>query len=366
MKRIQMKQSKWLVFVKEEWLLSVSLVGVLSTSVLLRRIPDYDASDYETLYALLVLFAITAGLQKHNVLTNIASGMERGNFLLLKLLLATFAFSMVVTNDVALLAIVPVTLSLHVQHKEWIIILETLAANAGSALSPFGNPQNLFLYWHYRIPFWQFVSTIAPFSLSSLGFLIIIAFMFSKKARPSQSLLEPSENTHISVSGCFYIGALVIFILAIIQVLPLFVGWIILSSILVLERGQVQVDYLLLVTFILFFGFTDNLQVILSTTLAHPHHVFLLSALLSQVISNVPAALLVADFTNHWQALLWGTSVGGFGSLIGSLANLIAYRLYKRQESGTWTHYVLKFHVTSYMAFFAGWVMYLGYNKFVA
>ena len=126
---------------------------------------------------------------------------------------------------------------------------------------------------------------------------------------------------------------------------------------LAVEKCRLRVDYGLLAIFVLFFGLTDNIQFLFATMLAHPHHVFLLSSSLSQIISNVPAALLLADFTPHWQALLWGVSVGGFGSMVGSLANLITYRLYQKQES-TEQHFVWKFHAMSYVAFFAGWLLY--------
>ncbi len=354
-----MKESAWYRFVTEEWLLSVSFLGLLSTSVYLRRVPVYDASDFRTLYTLFILFAITSGLQYHHVLDNIAARLEDGNFLPLKLLLATFVFSMVVTNDVALLAIVPITLSLHVADKEWLVILEALAANAGSALSPFGNPQNLFLYWHYDIPFRQFLTAIAPFSLAYLILLSGAALALSRRTNREQPPPRASERKALSAAAYFYLGALAVFILVVVQVLPLALGALILLAILLVERGKVRADYLLLLTFVLFFGFTDNLKIILEVALRHPHHVFLLSTLLSQGISNVPAALLMADFTHHWQALLWGVSVGGFGSLIGSLANLIAYRLYRNHEGGAANNFLLKFHMASYAAFFAGWFLYL-------
>ena len=93
----------------------------------------------------------------------------------------------------------------------------------------------------------------------------------------------------------------------------------------------------------------------------HSHHVFLLSSLLSQVISNVPAALLVADFTDKWKPLLWGVSVGGFGSLLGSMANLIAYRLYQKNREGKdRVRFLIRFHVVSYGMFFIGWLIYWG------
>ena len=356
-----MEKNRLYRFIVDEWLFVVSLLGVLSTSAYLQRIPTYDFSDFKTLYTLFVLFVITNGLYEQHVLAKIASKIDNGHFLPVKLLLITFFFSMIVTNDVAVLAIVPLTLALHVRFREWIVILEVLAANAGSALSPFGNPQNIFLYWHYGIPFGQFLKVIMPFSLSFLAILLLVAFILSHYTNNSRPL--PKESVKLSSRAYFYLVSLGIFILVMIQLLPLWLGAIILSGVFIVEHGKVRADYLLLATFALFFGFTDNLKVILSAILAHPHHVFLLSSLLSQLISNVPAALLVADFTERWEALLWGVSVGGFGSLIGSLASLIAYRLYQKSEYGVDRKFLSKFHAVSYGVFFMGWVIYFIFYK---
>ena len=350
-----MNRTRCLNFAKNEWLLLLSASGLLFTSLYLQRWPSYSVSDVEILYILFVLFVITTGLEKHHVVREVARRLEHGRWVAVKLVVATFFASMLVTNDVALLAIVPLTLLLRTANKEWLIILEALAANAGSALSPFGNPQNLFIYWFYEIPFPVFVKTIVPFSLVFLLLLLGAALALGASPRPQIS----GEPKKLSLTAYFYGAALVVFALAILRVLPLSVGWGVLLFALFGDRGSLRVDYALLATFACFFGFTDNLRVLLSGVLFHPRHVFALSALLSQFISNVPAALLLADFTDHWRSLLWGVSVGGFGSLIGSLANLIAYRIYVRQAQHRALPFALKFHALSYLAFAVGVGLYL-------
>ncbi len=345
---------RWTGFVKKEWLLILAALGMLFTSVYLRRLPRYTAADFEVLYILLVLFVITQGLQKHRVFTNIACRLEQGSFVAVKLLVATFLFSMLVTNDAALLAIVPLTMTLHVERRDWLVILEILAANAGSALSPFGNPQNLFIYWFYSIPFGEFVKTIAPFSAVFFLLLLIGVMLIGVKGTPP--LLQ--ERQKLLPTAYVYIGALLLFVLVIMRLLPLPLGFLVILYALLADRDSLRVDYALLITFFCFFGFTDNLQTLLAGALAHPHHVFLLSALLSQVISNVPTALLLADFTWHWQALLWGVSVGGFGSLVASLANLIAWRIYTRQKPAQVNRFTLKFHAVSFLALAVGALLY--------
>ncbi len=349
-----MSRTQMIAYARDEWLLIMAAIGLGSTSLWLQRTPTYTRSDFEILYILLVLFIITKGLQEHHVLENIARRIEHGKRLAVKLVLLTFFFSMVVTNDVALLSIVPLTLLLRIENKLWLVILEALAANAGSAFSPFGNPQNLFIYWYYHVPASDFITTILPFSLFFLIALLIAAAWL----RIPESQSAPRKALPLSSISYFYLIALAIFALSILRILPLSLGGIVLLFALMVDRGSLRVDYSLLLTFFCFFGFTDNLSTLLSTFVIHPHHIFLLSASLSQVISNVPAALLVADFTPHWQPLLWGVSVGGFGTLVGSLANLIAYRVYVRTEKDQTRAFLGRFHVASFSAFFLGLGLY--------
>jgi len=349
-----MSKQRWQVFVREEWLLVVSMAGLVGTSVALRRIPAYTFSDFQILFLLWVLFVVTHGLQRHRVLLWVAGRLERGRYVAIKLVLATFFFAMLVTNDVALLTLVPMTMLLRVRRKDWLVILEVLAANAGSALSPFGNPQNLFIYWHYHVALGDFVRVIGLFSLAFLVLLGIAAWVLQVEGTTESREAGAEVRVSWSREGGIYLAALGVVALVVLRVLPLAVAGGVLVWVFWRDRKSLHVDYALLATFACFFGFTDNLRVLLATALAHPRHVFLLSAGLSQIISNVPAALLLADFTPHWHALLWGVSVGGFGSLIGSLANVIAYRIYVRETEGEALRFALRFHAVSYVAFFVG------------
>jgi len=121
---------------------------------------------------------------------------------------------------------------------------------------------------------------------------------------------------------------------------------------LIFDRKALGVDYPLLATFLFFFGFADNIKALVSPMIEHSGHVFLFSALTSQAMSNVPATLLFGKFTADWKALLWGVNVGGFGSLFGSLANLIAYRVYVSRDGATDTKsFTAKFLLAGYAAF---------------
>ena len=131
------------------------------------------------------------------------------------------------------------------------------------------------------------------------------------------------------------------------------------ATALLFDRKSLRVDYALLLTFLFFFGTAENLKLLLAARLDHAEHIFLLSALSSQVMSNVPATLLLAKFTDHWEALLWGANVGGFGSLVGSLANLIAYKLYvSREAKGSIGAFSARFLLLGYAFFLAGAVLY--------
>ncbi len=329
----------------KEWLLISSLTATLVTSVYLKRFPSYSLSDFEVLFILFLLFVIIKGLENSHFFSIVANFMEKGEFIPLKLVCITAFLAMFVTNDVSLLIIVPLTLSLNITNKGFIVILEALAANAGSALTPFGNPQNIFIYWFYHLRFTDFFNTILPFTLISLS--IILPFSLFVKV---EKTLENKEQ-HKSLNNSFILH--LIFLLTMISVifhlLPLWFGFAPLLYYLFFQRKNFNIDYILIATFFFFFGFTDNLKSILDLRINNSHHVFLLSALLSQFISNVPSALLFSDFTNNWKALLWGVNVGGYGNLVGSLANLIAYRIYVTYNKERF--YGVKITVAGYLIF---------------
>ena len=342
--------------IKDEWLFILAFFGMLSTSLYLHRFPLLTRTDVELLYVLFLLFIATSGLEQHGTIAMLADKLQAGRFIAIKMVGGTFFFSMLVTNDVALTALIPLTLLLQLENTEWLVILEILAANAGSALSPFGNPQNLFIYWYYQVPFGEFLKTIGVFSATFFVLLIFAAFLLDR--REKSEFIQAKRGFRLSKSDFIYVCILIFAVLIVLRVLPLSGGLFIILYVLLFDRKSLKIDYVLLATFACFFGFTDNLEILLSGVLAHPHHVFLLSALLSQIISNVPTTLLLANFTTHWRALLWGVSTGGFGSLVASLANLIAYRIYVKAEKQKALSFTLKFHALSYGAFFIALTLY--------
>jgi len=335
-------------FILREWLVIASGVGLLLISFYTKRIPAYSINEIEMLFILFVLFVTINGLQKSGLISKIAQSIEKGRFIPLKLVIITFFLSMLVTNDIALTVIVPLTLSLNINRKDVLVILEALAANSGSALTPVGNPQNLFIYWFYGVSPDAFIKTIAPFSLMFLG-LLIVSSLFVK----TKNGIQENRVHKINDKAYIYGVLLVIVLLTVFHVLPVLSGVVVILFALIFDRKSLRVDYALLFSFFFFFGIADNLKLILASEITHAGHVFLLSALASQVMSNVPVALLFAKFTSNWQGLLWGVNAGGFGGLFGSLANLIAYKLYiVHKETNNAAIFTAKFLIMGYMALF--------------
>ncbi len=339
----------------EEWLLILVSIGLILSSLYSRRLPSYSKNDFKVIYTLFVFLVIVKGLEKSGFLHSVASKFEEGNYLSLKLILLTAFLSMFVTNDVALLTIVPLTLVLNVENKAILVILETITANGASSLTPFGNPQNIFIYYYYHIHPWDFVKTIAPFTFVSLSFVLLITYKKANIKGEGRKIEKFDKRAYV------YLVFFIFFVLAVLRVLPLETGILPIIYSLLFNVEALFIDYFLLATFLAFFGFTDNLVHILSFSLESSAQVFLYSAFSSQIISNVPSALLFADFTSDWKALLWGVSIGGFGTLIGSLASVISYRLYKENCANSGS-YLIEFHLYNSLAFLVGILCYFLWN----
>jgi Na+/H+ antiporter NhaD/arsenite permease-like protein len=342
-------QRTFIDFILREWLLSVAAVSLLLTSLYTGRLPVYSMDELEVLFILFFLFIAVNGLQQSGLIVKMAGYMEKGRLLPVKLVVTTFFLSMLVTNDIALIVMVPLTLSLNINRKDILVILEALAANAGSALTPIGNPQNLFIYWFYSIHPFEFVKTVLPFSISFLLILPLISF-FAADKNDQEKLQEPV------LAGGFariYAGLLFLVLLTVLHLLPVWIGVFTFIFAFFFDRQALRIDYALLFSFFFFFGLAENLKTLLASEISHSGHIFLFSALASQVMSNVPATLLFAKFTSNWKALLWGVNAGGFGSLFGSLANLIAYKIYvTHEDSHDITMFTVKFLVMGYSALF--------------
>ncbi len=313
------------------WPPAVSAVLLVLVSAGAGRLPAWSRDEFEVLALLGSLLVAVRGLALSGLVRRLARRLEAGRRVPARLVLATWLLSMLVTNDVALLAIVPLTLVLRRNDRGALVILEALAANAGSALTPFGNPQNLFLFWRYHPGAGEFLGTIAPFSVVFL--LVLLALSLPDRGRDLPAPLSSPPRAAARRAALGWTAVLALVVLVVVHLLPLPLLALVPAAALFLDPRALRIDAGLLLVFTCFFGIADVLAPSAAGLLAGSRHVFLLSALASQVLGNVPVAVLFADFTADWQALLWGVSVGGFGTLVASFANLIAWRLYVTHPS---------------------------------
>lgn len=335
-------------FIKAETVLSISGAAALLTMFFVPPSAKYISYlDFRVLTLLFCLMAVVAGFNETGAFLILSEkllkkvvGIRSLSFVLIML---CFLTSMWITNDVALITFVPfsvMVLTLAGQSKYMIrvVVLQTVAANLGSMLTPVGNPQNLYLYSFFNIPILEFLKITAPYTAVSFV-LLCIAVLFIKK-EPLE--LEVPEITRIikkrSYTFAMYSTLFLICLACVLHFLDYrAMLLIVLSFLLGFDRKVLRkVDYALLLTFVFFFVFVGNLgnlpQVkdFLSNLLTKKE--FPVSLAASQVISNVPAAVLLSAFSDKAEALILGTDIGGLGTLVASLASLISYKFYCRTE----------------------------------
>lgn len=301
--------------------------------------------DARVLCLLFCLMAVVLGFQDCGLFEVLAvrllAGRRPARLLALLLVLLPFFCSMLVTNDVALLTFVPFTvLVLHLIREDgrllWVVVLQTLAANLGSMATPVGNPQNLFLYARYGLSADAFFSVTLPVTLVSL-LLLSAAALCSASGTVSVAF---DEEARIRRPGhlLLYLGLFALSLLSVFRVLGCMIptAAVLLGFLLFSRRLLLRVDYGLLMTFVCFFVFAGNMGAIPAVraflTAMLGRSALFSSALTSQLISNVPAAILLSEFTEDWRGLLLGVDVGGLGTPVASLASLISLKLYLRTE----------------------------------
>ncbi|MDD3267481.1 MAG: SLC13 family permease [Burkholderiales bacterium] len=298
------------------------------------------AIDWRVICLLFNLMLVIVGFQQAKLLDYLAKKLlnichtEREVVFTLSLL--CFFMAMFLTNDVALIAFVPLTMAVCKQVKinaVRLVVLETIGANLGSSLIPLGNPQNLFLYAYYKLSLLQFIAYTLPITLLGLVFIFLLAY----KAKNNSLVLNLNQMDKINLSKAVILLGL--FVLVVSSVFELvnykYVTMILISYFLISQPKLLfKVDYQLLGIFIVFFLLVDSITHekhlinVITSLLYSKHSVFISSLTLSQVISNVPASILLAKFCNFPRELILGVNVGGLGTLIASMASLISYRLF--------------------------------------
>ena len=244
-----MKENNFFIdFVQKEWLLITSAAALLATSLYLKKIPYYSSDEFQVLFILLILFITVNGLEKSGIISGISAKLEEGRFIPLKLTAAAFFLSTLITNDVALIAIVPLTMKLKISRKNIIVILEALAANAGSAFTPIGNPQNLYIYWRYNVSLTDFIITIAPFSALFLVILTVISLFI----KINQSYIQEEKISINKRNTLIYSSFLILIMLIVLHVIPVYSGAIIIVYSALFDRKTIKIDYYILISFFSF------------------------------------------------------------------------------------------------------------------
>ena len=336
-------------FFRKETVFCVSFLLALISAAAVRPDSDYlTYPDYRTLALLFCLMIIVAGFQSLGTFSLLGQALLKKasslrNLSVILVLLCFFS-SMIITNDVTLITFVPFTiLVFRMIQKEAkvlkLIVLETIAANLGSMATPIGNPQNLYLYSVSGISLAQFAKAVLPYAALALILLLAVIFM-EKNETLQEAAVKEQENRAVGellpklLPFCMLLLMCLLVVFRVIPYGPVLVC--VAAAVLVLNRKLFgSVDYFLLLTFLCFFIFIGNMKRIpqisqLLVSLVQGKELWA-GILASQVISNVPVAILLSGFAGDFSLLLTAVNLGGLGTLIASLASLISFKFFARE-----------------------------------
>jgi Na+/H+ antiporter NhaD/arsenite permease-like protein len=343
-------------FAKNNAVVLIAACAAIITSFIVPPDGEYPGYfDFKTLSCLFCVLAVVCALRNIRFFYTMAKAIVRrfktAKSAILALVYITFIGSMLIANDMALLTFLPLGyFVLHTTGKEkylaFTFIMQNIAANLGGMLTPFGNPQNLYLYSKFNIPDAEFVSIMfLPFVIAII--LITLCCLFFVKSEPL--VIEEKAAALPITRTVIYLVLFALSILIVFKSIPYWLGLIIIPIVLLFmdREALLQVDYGLLLTFVFFFVFAGNMsrmepvREFFSYLLEQNTLVF--SALSCQVISNVPSAILLSQFTENYRELLLGVNIGGAGTLIASLASLITFKEYTKQDPKHTFGYIVKF-----------------------
>ena len=331
-------------FIAKETVLCVAAMCAMLTMFFVPPDREYlHYIDFRVLCLLLCLMGVIAGLRVIGLFDwltyQLLHRIHSGRVLAVTLVMLPFFSSMFVTNDVALIIFIPFTLMLLEQLgcSRCIIpvtVFQTIAANLGSMATPVGNPQNLYLYAFYNLSIGEFFSVTLPLTAVSLIGLTVASIPLLPHELPKQTMDKASIRS--SRQLMIYLALFVLCLLTVFRILPYIVTTAIIVAVLfLLDRKLLkEIDYMLLLTFVCFFtvsenlGRVDSIRIFLQQLLQS--NTLLTAVGTSQVISNVPAAVVLSGFTDQWKYMLSGVNIGGLGTPIASLASLITIKFYMR------------------------------------
>ena len=340
-------------FVKKNTVMFVALVAALFTSAFIKPDAEYlGYFDFKTLTCLFCVLAVVCALKDINffyiLAHRIVEHFKTARLAVLVLVYITFIGSMLIANDMALLTFLPlgyIVLSSTGKQKymAFTFIMQNIAANLGGMLTPFGNPQNLYLYTKFNIPTGEFMAIMAlPFCFAVL-LITVCCLIFVKN---EVLIIEDSEVRFPKRRTAIYLLLFLLSVLIVFRGIDYKIGLVVIFvALMFLDRHALaSVDYPLLLTFVFFFVFAGNMARIEVVreffAMLLEKNTLLFSILSCQFISNVPSAILLSQFTDNYKELLLGVNIGGVGTLISSLASLITFREYVKHNPGKAWYYL--------------------------
>ncbi len=373
----QKAENATLSFVKNNAVMCIAFIAALVTSIIVPIDAQYlGYFDFKTLTCLFCVLAVVCALKNisffYMLARKVVQVFKTAKASVLALVYITFIGSMLIANDMALLTFLPLgyfVLSSTDKQKymAFTFIMQNIAANLGGMLTPFGNPQNLYLYTKYEIPNLEFMAIMAPPFIVSITLITICCLIFVKsepmKLSEEKISLEPKRTA-------LYLVLFALSVAIVFRGIPYFIGLIVIpAALLVLDRKALKaVDYGLLFTFVFFFIFAGNMARIDAVREIFSYllnkNTLLVSIASCQCISNVPSAILLSQFTGNYADLLTGVNIGGVGTLISSLASLITFREYTKHNPGKTLFYVAVFSAFNFafLAILTGFMLLLKSN----
>lgn len=345
-----------IVFAKKNIVLAVAFIAAVATMLIVPVDRAYVGYfDFKTLTCLFCVLAVVCALKNirffYIMAQKIVQCFKNARLSVLALVYITFIGSMLIANDMALLTFLPLgyfVLSSTKKEKylAFTFIMQNIAANLGGMLTPFGNPQNLYLYTKFQIPNGEFISIMRLPFLMAIALITICCLVFVK----SEPLMVATEESKLPKGKtALYLCLFALSIAIVFRGIPYWIGLVIIPFVLFfVDRDALKkVDYPLLLTFVCFFVFAGNMARITVVRNAFSYlmekSTLLFSVVSCQLLSNVPSSILLSQFTENYRDLLIGVNIGGAGTLIASLASLITFREYNLRQPGRTGSYIKQF-----------------------
>ena len=351
-------------FVKKNIVMVIAFIAALSTSFIVPIDAEYIGYfDFKTLTCLFCVLAVVCAFKNINFFYILAKSVVRcfktARMSIIALVYITFIGSMLIANDMALLTFLPLgyfvlSTTGKTKYMAFTFIMQNIAANLGGMLTPFGNPQNLYLYTKFNIPNLEFMAIMAPpFVVSIVLITICCLFIKNEQLEIDDEPFKLDKKKVLIYSILFALAIAIVF-----RGIPYVLGLLVIPAVLFFmdRKALKMVDYPLLFTFVFFFIFSGNMARIDAVrnvfSVLLEKNTLLFSSLSCQFISNVPSAILLSQFTSNYRELLVGVNIGGTGTLIASLASLITFREYSKHNPEKIKSYIIKFSAFNFAFLF--------------